>query len=192
MINDIVEKAKEYIKLLFENNSDGHDYNHTIRVYDLAKKIATKYDCNVLVVSLASLLHDVDDYKLFDTNNNENARKFMKSIDLDDNIIENVCNVINSISFSKNKDKVVDSIEAKIVQDADRLDAMGAIGIARTFAYGGGHNRSLKESLNHFDEKLLLLKERINTKEGKEIAEERHSFLIEYLNELRKETDNNL
>ena len=140
------------------------------------------------VVSLAALLHDVDDHKLFDHENNENAREFLSNSGVPNEKIEEICSVINSVSFSKNRGKKPETLEGKIVQDADRLDAMGAIGIARTFAFGGEHGRSIEESVMHFHEKLLLLKDEMNTEAGKEMAEQRHAFLVDFLEEYQQET----
>ncbi len=187
---EIIEDAKEYVKELFKDNSDGHDYDHTIRVYNNALKISKSYkDADIFIISLASLLHDADDYKLFNTVNNENAIKFLKSKNLDDLIINKICNVINEVSFTKNKDKTPSTIEGMIVQDADRLDAIGAIGIVRCFSYGAKNNRSYSSSLKHFDEKLLLLKDMMNTSKGKKIAEKRHKYMIEFLKEFSKELE---
>ena len=190
MIEEITEQAKEYINKLFQNNSDGHDAAHSIRVYTNARKIAKEYpECDLTVVSLAALLHDVDDHKLFDTANNMNARTFLKDRQVVDPIIERICEVINGVSFSKNRGSRRSTPEGKVVQDADRLDAMGAIGIARTFAYGGKVGRPLEDSLRHFDDKLLLLKDEMNTEVAKRIAENRHKYMEEFLAEYRDETD---
>lgn len=208
---NLVKNAIEYITDIFRNNADGHDLNHSLRVYKNAMNIAEVYpEADKLVISLAALLHDVDDHKLFQTENNENARRFLEKHIVEDvklqneekdrpgqihddseilgeSRIEKICTAINSVSFSKNKGLRPDSIEGCIVQDADRLDALGAIGIARTFAYGGKHGRSIEESAEHFYEKLLLLKDQMNTEEAKRIAEERHKFLLQYIDELKKE-----
>lgn len=189
-MDKIIENAIEYIKKLFENNYDGHDSEHTIRVYKNALLISKDYpECDIETVSLAALLHDVDDYKIFNTRDNQNAREFLKKQNIDSDKIEKICEVINCVSFSKNKNESPKTLEGKIVQDADRLDAMGAIGIARTFAFGGKNGRELNSSVNHFYEKLLLLKDKMNTKTGKEIAKERHNFLKLYLDELNKELE---
>lgn len=184
----IIEDATEYIKELFKDNSDGHDFDHTMRVYNNAITISKSYEnVDLFLVSLASLLHDADDYKIFNTENNENARKFMKSQNLDNLVIDKICTIINEVSFSKNKDKTPSSLEGMIVQDADRLDAMGAIGIVRCFAYGAKMNRDFHTSLKHFDEKLLLLKDKMNTKVAKKMARERHEYMIQFLKEFNKE-----
>ena len=188
MDQEIIERAKEYIREIFKNNADGHDFNHSIRVYENARNIAAGYlACDLLVVSLAALLHDVDDHKLFSTENNQNARAFLQDQSLGQNKIERICTVINAVSFSKNRGKRPESLEGQIVQDADRLDAIGAIGIARTFAFGGKNGRSIESSLQHFHDKLLLLKDEMNTEEAKRIAEIRHSYMEGFLTEMQEE-----
>jgi uncharacterized protein len=184
----IVDSAKLYIETIFANDYSGHDVEHSLRVYNNAILIAEmEPHCNRLFISLAALLHDVDDHKLFHTENNYNARVFMTEHQMDSNAVEQICAIINGVSFSENRDIKPDTIEGKIVQDADRLDAIGAIGIARTFAYGGAHGRSIMDSLKHFDEKLLLLKNEMNTEEGKRIAEKRHDYIKTFLEEIRSE-----
>ena len=143
--------------------------------------------CDREVVALAALLHDTDDHKLFSNRNNANARRFLEENKIPPERITQICEVINSVSFSQNKDRRPETIEAKIVQDADRLDALGAIGIARTFAYGGKHGRPFEESVQHFSDKLLLLKDLMNTKTGRKLAEKRHVFLEIFLKELKEE-----
>ena len=177
-----------YIKALFEGSSDGHDADHSLRVFRNAMRISEGYpDADTDLIVLSSLLHDVDDHKLFNTENNSNARTFLKEHGISEDRIEEIVKIINSVSFSKNKGKTPETIEAKIVQDADRLDAMGAIGIARTFAYGGKKGRSLDDSVQHFHDKLLLLKDQLNTPEAREMAEERHEFMEQFLKELNEE-----
>ena len=188
MDQEIIERAKEYIREIFKNNADGHDFDHSIRVYENARNIAAGYPaCDRLVVSLAALLHDVDDHKLFSTENNQNARAFLQSQSVGQDEIERICAVINAVSFSKNRGKRPESLEGQIVQDADRLDAIGAIGIARTFAFGGKNGRSIESSLQHFHDKLLLLKDEMNTEEAKRIAEIRHSYMEGFLTEMQEE-----
>lgn len=192
MTNDniIIQNAKKYIKELFKNNTDGHDFNHSIRVYQNALTIMeTEQNCDHLVVSLASLLHDADDPKLFSSKHNENTIRFLKENNIPENKIKHICQTINSVSFSKNKDKKPDTIEGCIVQDADRLDAMGAIAIARTFAYGGHHKQSLQISVNHLYEKCIKLYDLLNTKRARELGEKRQQFLQNYLIELSDETN---
>ena len=184
----IISDAIDFVSNLLGNNSGGHDAAHSLRVYKNALEIAeNESGCDLLVVSLAALLHDVDDHKLFNNENNENAREFLARGGVSDELTEEICSVINSVSFSKNRGKRPETLEGKIVQDADRLDAMGAIGIARTFAYGGEHGRSIEESVMHFHEKLLLLKDEMNTESARRIAESRHAFLEEFLSHYYEE-----
>lgn len=143
--------------------------------------------CDRLIVSLAALLHDADDHKLFHTDNNENARRFLEGRVSADQT-KRICACINTVSFSRNRGNIPDTLEGKIVQDADRLDAMGAIGIARTFAYGGEQGRPLQDSVQHFHDKLLLLRDMMNTETGKQLAAKRHVFLELYLEKLDEET----
>lgn len=202
-----MEKIKEYVKDLLAKEYSGHDYYHCIRVYNNAMLICKDMDCDKELVSVASLLHDVDDAKLFDSKDYENARKILNDLNYEKDFIEKVINIIKDVSF-KGKDSVIpSSLEGKIVQDADRLDAIGAIGIARTFAYGGNHNRLIYDptvkpnlnmdynqyknsnnpTINHFYEKLLLLKDMMNLEKSKEIATHRHKFMEDYLKEFYDE-----
>lgn len=205
----IIEKAKSFVRDLLSKEGSGHGYDHVQRVLYNAEKILQTEEADPFVVRLAAILHDVDDYKLFpDHQNDENARAFLKEAGVDEETAEKVIACIDTISF-KGKDSVVpQTMEGKIVQDADRLDAIGAIGIARAFAYGGSQNRrlyddmllfrknpSFKEyrsgspsTIAHFYEKLLLLKDMMNTEKGKEIAEERHAYMLTFLDEFAKET----
>ncbi len=186
---EILMSAKNYIRKLFRDNADGHDAGHTLRVHAVAKEIADAYpESDRFVVELAALLHDADDHKLFHTENNANARSFLEEQGVNQKTVEQICAVISGVSFSKNREKVPETLEGKIVQDADRIDALGAIGIARTFAFGGRAGRSLTSSRDHFDEKLFLLKDRINTEEGRKIAEKRHAFMKAFIEEYDKET----
>lgn len=205
----VFDRAKEFAKGLFEGDSSGHDVYHTLRVHDLARTICSKEGGDMDIVRLAAILHDVDDCKLFGENGFANARRFMDSehIDLDDQMF--ICDIISEISF-KGKDSVrPSSLEGKIVQDADRMDAIGAIGIARAFAYGGSKGRAMhipgegpkegmseKEyfanqgtSVNHFYEKLLLLKDMMNTQTAKDMAQARHDYMVGFLDEFMAEWD---
>lgn len=207
----IIDDCITYISPLFKDDFSGHDLDHTLRVYNNALLILKKENQgDKEVVSLASLLHDVDDYKLFNTENNYNARYFLDSVNYPKNKIEDIINIINSISF-KGKDSVIpSSIEGKIVQDADRLDALGAIGIARAFSFGGVHKRKLydldnlnknkvlsfedykasnSDTLSHFYEKLLLLENMMNTKYGRKIAGKRTKFIKKYIKEFYLEIE---
>ena len=190
MNEKIIEAAKLYVHETFKDNSDGHDASHSLRVYRNALEIAEGYpQCNLMIIALSSLLHDVDDHKLFNTKGNMNARQFLKSQCIENDDIEQICGIINGVSFSKNRGAQPASIEGKIVQDADRIDALGAIGIARAFAYGGKAGRSMESSLQHFSDKLLLLKDKMNTEEARKIAESRHAYMEAFLTEFHKELE---
>ena len=189
-MDNIVEAAREYIAGLFRGNAGGHDAAHTLRVYRSAILIAEKEKSgDPETVALAALLHDADDHKLFHTENNRNARSFLASHGVDAEKTERIIAAVNSVSFSRNRGKRPDTIEGKIVQDADRLDAIGAVGIARTFAYGGEHGRGPDDSIAHFHEKLLLLKDEMNTETARRMAESRHAFLEQFLKEYEQETN---
>lgn len=209
--NEIVNKTVEFIKEKFYGEGSGHDYFHIDRVYRTSLYIAEREeDADKFIVSLAALLHDVDDWKFTDTNetNTSNIEKFLRSVNADDETIGKVCAIIKKVSFKGGVvDSTQDTIEGKIVQDADRLDAIGAIGIARTFAYGGSKNRLMYDpaikpktfktldevkdkndhTVNHFYEKLLKLKDLMNTKTGKELAQERHEYMENFLKQFYKE-----
>ncbi len=188
MNEPVIEKAQKYIRELFKGNSGGHDANHSLRVYSLAMRIAdTQPECDRTVVALAALLHDADDYKLFNTTDNANARAFLRNNGIDKKTADLICEAINGVSFSKNRTNAPSTIEGQIVQDADRLDALGAIGIARTFAFGGEHGRSIESTIEHFHQKLLLLKDGMNTPAAKAIAQERHAYLEEFLRRYKRE-----
>ena len=186
----ILDAAVRYVKDLFAENADGHGFAHTMRVYRTAMKLAdSEPAADRLIVSLGALLHDADDHKLFHTENNANARFFLETYGVSAETTEQVCSVINSVSFSKNRDKRPETPEGQIVQDADRLDAIGAVGIARTFAYGGKHGRPPEDSIAHFHEKLLLLKDLLNTEAAKDMAASRHAFMEQFLEEWNRETE---
>ena len=184
----VIDSAAAYVTGLFQNDSGGHDAEHTFRVRRLAMRLAdSEPDCDRTVVELAALLHDADDHKLFHTENNRNARVFLERNGVGADMADRICSVINSVSFSQNRGRSPDTLEGKIVQDADRLDAIGAIGIARTFAYGGEHGRPLSESVQHFREKLLLLRDMMNTGAAKAIAEKRHALMETFWEEFARE-----
>ena len=188
MMQSLTDAAMEYIRVLFAGNVDGHGSDHAARVYRNAMIIAdTEPTADRLIVALSAILHDADDHKLFQTENNGNARRFLEEQGMDPDVTERIVAAINSVSFSKNKGRKPETLEGRIVQDADRLDAIGAVGIARTFAFGGKHERSLESSIGHFYEKLLLLKELMNTAKAKELAETRHAFMEEFLREWKAE-----
>lgn len=186
---DVIAAAIEYVEEHFRGNAGGHDASHALRVYRTAMALAdTEPDCDRQIAALAALLHDADDHKLFQTADNANARSFLTSMGVESERIERICRAINAVSFSQNRGRRPDTPEGRVVQDADRLDALGAVGIARTFAYGGEHGRTMDSSIEHFHEKLLLLKDEMNTSAGRALAEERHAFLEAFLEEYSKET----
>lgn len=185
----LIQDAIQYIQELFCNDVGGHDASHTLRVYRNAMMIAKKEGgADLEIVALAALLHDADDHKLFQTKDNENARRFLASHATAPERVDQIIRDINAVSFSQNRGRRPETPEGRIVQDADRLDAIGAVGIARTFAYGGDHGRSLDSSIGHFHEKLLLLKDEINTETARSLAEERHAFMLEFLEKYQEET----
>ena len=174
MDDELIRRAETYAGELFASDAGGHDFGHTMRVYRTAMLLAdSEPGCDRTVTALAALLHDADDYKLFHTENNANARRFLAE---------------NAVSFSRNAGRRPDTPEGCIVQDADRLDALGAVGIARTFAFGGEHGRPMSESVQHFYDKLLRLRELMNTPAAAALAEERHAFLEAFLAQYYKET----
>ncbi len=186
---EIVAAAEEYVRKLFEADAGGHDAAHTLRVRRNAMRIAADAPgCDALVVELAALLHDADDHKLFHTADNANARAFLEREGLDPAYIDRICEAVNSVSFSRNRGRRPETIEGKIVQDADRLDAIGAVGVARCFAFGGEHARPMEESVRHFYDKLLLLKDELNTDGARALAAPRHAFLEAFLREYYEET----
>ena len=207
----LIEDTKTFLKQQLQDAEGGHDYFHTERVLNNAVKIAQGESCNLLVVQLGALLHDVADSKFHDGDESKGpqiAREFLQQQEVDEEVIEHVISIIENISFKGgNFNQKFKSIELDIVQDADRLDAIGAVGIARTFNYGGFKNRALynpeiapnfsmtKEeykksdspTINHFYEKLLLLKDKMNTETGKKIAQERHQFMELFLENFYEE-----
>lgn len=204
MNSQILSKAIEYVKTFFENDASGHDFYHTERVYKTAVKLAEKEGADIELTALAALLHDVDDRKLSpDTYGSfENAKRFMSENGVDGETQKSVIDIISKVSYTGNGSSAPDSLEGKCVQDADRLDAIGAVGIARAFAYGGSRGRRIYDpeilpadfgmsenstSLNHFYEKLFKLKDLMNTETAKEIATERDKFLHDFVDEFLKE-----
>lgn len=211
--SDIVEETIQFVKETLKNAEGGHDWFHIQRVFNNALLIAKDEKVDVLTVSLAALLHDIADAKFHDGDESigpKMAVEFLKSIKVDKKVVQHVVKIIENVSFKNSLDKKgnpFNSKELQVVQDADRLDALGAIGIARAFNYGGFKNRELynpdippklnltKEeykksnspTINHFYEKLLLLKDKMNTPTGKELAEKRHQFLLDYLEQFYSE-----
>ncbi len=207
----IVEKIKNEIKSQFEGEATGHDWHHIMRVFNLSKFIQSTEGGDLETIELAALLHDISDHK-FNGGKLDEGGKVAEEIlfrhGASKELIKNVRYIVDNISFKGAQvTSEMNSLEGKIVQDADRLDAIGAIGIARTFAYGGNRNQPIYEpsgeivmhdsfeayanaktsSINHFYEKLLLLKDRLNTKTGIELGEKRHAIMTEFLTEFHKE-----
>ncbi|MCD6576156.1 MAG: HD domain-containing protein [Nanoarchaeota archaeon] len=199
----IISKTKDFVKQKMYREESGHDWWHVYRVWKLAKKIAKEEKADTFVVELAALLHDLEDHKFVKKKQNL-AEKFLESLGVDEETISQVSYIINNISFSKNVLKKLKTKEAKVVQDADRIDALGAIGIARCFATGAKLGRPIHDpnikpkinlenykgsqtGINHFYEKLLQLEKLMNTKTGKRIAKERTKFMKQFLKEFFKE-----
>ena len=209
--NMLISNTIDYVKKELAGAEAGHDWWHIERVWKNARKIAATESVNLLIVELGALLHDIADAKFHDGDENigpAKARNFLASVGTDESIIYEVEMIIRHISFKGgNFNKTYTSKELDVVQDADRLDALGAIGIARAFQYGGFKNREIynpgipadltmdKETykkstaptINHFYEKLLLLKDRMNTNTGKQMAADRHSFMEQYLEQFYRE-----
>ena len=196
---DIISKTIAFVKEKLSNAEGGHDWFHIERVYKNSILIANEETCDLTVVKLGALLHDIADSKFHDgdeTVGPKTARTFLEHENVDEAIVDHVIKIIENISFKGgNFERNFSSIELNIVQDADRLDAIGAIGIARTFNYGGFKNRALYDpniapnTINHFYEKLLLLKDKMNTVSGKAIATERHRYMEGFLAQFYAEWD---
>jgi len=201
-ISEIIQKTGQFVESEFRTEGSGHDWFHIDRVRKMALLIGETEDCDLFVVEMAALLHDLDDWKLTTKTDSSKSEKWLDFIELDSEVASHILEIIEEVSFKgAGTDTPVKSIEAAIVQDADRLDAIGAIGIARTFAYGGHKSRLIYDpsinpvmhndfqeyknssapTINHFYEKLLLLKDRMNTKTAKIIAEQRHQFMSDFL-----------
>ncbi|NHM02330.1 HD domain-containing protein [Flavobacterium difficile] len=210
-MSSVLENTINFVKKQLEHAESGHNWFHMERVYNNALLIAKGEICNLEVVQLAALLHDIADSKFHEgdeTVGPKVARDFLVSEHVSEETIQHVVKIIENISFKGgNFEKKFTSKELEIVQDADRLDAIGAVGIARTFNYGGFKNREIynpdilpnlnmsKEeyknstapTINHFYEKLLLLKDKMNTETGKKIAQQRHEFMKTFLEQFYKE-----
>lgn len=208
---DIISKTITFVKQQLANTEGGHDWFHIERVYKNALLIAREEKCDLQIVQLAALLHDIADSKFHNGDESigpKTARNFLESENIAPKTISHIINIIENISFKGgNFDKNFHSVELDIVQDADRLDAIGAIGIARAFNYGGFKNRALYDpkiapntnmsveeykrsqapTINHFYEKLLLLKDKMNTQTGKQIAQQRHQFMQNFLSQFYAE-----
>ncbi|PTM59760.1 HD domain-containing protein [Desmospora activa] len=207
----LVQKTAHYVKEKMMGEESGHDWWHVQRVWLLAQKLAIEEGADRLVVELAALLHDIADWKFHDgdeTVGPATARAWLQSLQAPADVTDHVCRIIATLSF-KGAHVVtpMETLEGAVVQDADRLDAIGAIGIARTFAYGGyvgqaiyhpdippvlhqsaaEYKQKRSTSLNHFYEKLFLLKDRMNTPSARRIAEERHRYMVKYVQRLADE-----
>src|SRR5688572_8580646 len=208
---EILQNTINFVKEELQNAEGGHDWFHIERVYKNALLISESENVDKTVVALGALLHDIADSKFYNGDESVGPRKagqFLKSQNVSEEIIEQVLKIIENVSFKGgNKNQEFHSKELEVVQDADRLDALGAIGIARTFNYGGFKNRKLYDpeikpnlnmtpseykvsdapTINHFYEKLLLLKDRMNTETGRKVAEERHVFMETFLKQFYAE-----
>lgn len=206
--NQIIQHTMNFVKKSLEGAEGGHDWFHIERVYQNAKLIAKGETVDLFVVELGALLHDIADAKFHDGDETVGPRKaaqFLRSLQVPESIVRHIENIILHVSFKNSLDRdtedTFESEELKVIQDADRLDAIGAIGVARAFNYGGFKNRALYDpdikplidqdketykkstapTINHFYEKLFLLKDKMNTNTGKSLAEQRHQFMEQYL-----------
>ncbi len=210
---EIIDKTVEFVKNTLADAEGGHDRRHIYRVWKTAKHIAKTEQVDMFIVELWALLHDIADSKFHNGDEEigpKTARKYLESVHVEENTIAHVENIIRHISFKGGKiEQTFKSPELDVVQDADRLDALGAIGIARTFNYGGHKNREIynpdikpnlemtkeeykhnnEPTLNHFYEKLLLLKDKMNTKTGRKMAENRHIYMEQFLEEFYGERE---
>ncbi len=213
---EIINKTVEFVKETLKDAEWGHDWRHIYRVWKTAKHIAQTEKVDMLIVELWALLHDIADAKFYDGDDTVGPRKakeFLEGLGMNQYIVDHVEKIVKNVSFKGgNHQQKFTSAELDVVQDADRLDALWAIGIARTFNYGGHKSREIynpedkpklnmnKEeyyknewsSINHFYEKLLLLKDRMNTETGKKIAQHRHEYMEHYLEEFYKEREGEL
>lgn len=213
---DIITKTKNYVRETLSGEGSGHDWWHVYRVWKTAQTIGKEEGADMFVVELAALLHDIADWKFNDGDEDAGARTarvWLESLEVDTKVTDNVCEIISTSSFKGSGVKAsMKTLEGRVVQDADRLDAIGAIGIARTFAYGGFKNREIYDpdinpethesaeqykkntspTINHFYEKLLLLKDLMNTKTARKIAEGRHRYMEDYLKRFFEEWDGKL
>jgi uncharacterized protein len=207
----IIEQTAEYVQKSLEGEGTGHDWWHIYRVWRNAVYIGEREGADLFVVQLGALLHDIADWKFHggdETVGPKRAREWLEALHVKQDVVDCICEIIYNISFKGAGVKSrMRTKEGMVVQDADRLDAIGAIGIARVFSYGGHEGREIynpnikpqihktfeqyknskSSSINHFYEKLLLLKDLMNTKTASEIAEDRHNFMLRYLDEFFKE-----
>lgn len=207
---EIIQKTEHFILSKFSSEGSGHDWFHIDRVRKMALRIGLSEGCDLFQTEMAALLHDLDDWKLSgsDSHYPSGAGRWLDQMGLDKEASSHILRIIEDVSYmGAGTETPVRSVEAAVVQDADRLDAIGALGIARTFAYGGHKNRliydpsippvmhddfqaykaSTAPTINHFYEKLLLLKDRMNTETARIIAQERHQFMQDYLTQFFEE-----
>jgi len=214
---ETILKTRDFVEEKFRNEGSGHDWWHMYRVWKLAKHIAAREKgADMFIVELGALLHDIADWKFHDGDMEAGpkaARLWLKGLGIPEEVILKVEDIVRNVSFKgANVKQDMATIEGKIVSDADKLDAVGAIGIARTFAYGGAHDtpiydpdikpvlhqsfdeykNSTSHTINHFYEKLLLLKDKLYTDTARDIADHRHRFMEQYLDEFYKEWDGKL
>jgi len=207
---EIIQKTELYILAEFSSEGSGHDWFHINRVRNMALRIGQNEECDLFRIEMAALLHDLDDWKLTDSDSHYpiKAGRWLDEMGVSGEVSSQILRIIEDVSYmGAGTETPVRSVEASVVQDADRLDAIGALGIARTFAYGGHKNRliynpsippvmhsdfksykaSTAPTINHFYEKLLLLKDRMNTQTARMIAQERHQFMQDYLTQFLEE-----
>ena len=212
MENEILLTATEnFVKSVLEGDSSGHDWWHIHRVRKLALMIGKSEGADLFIVELAALLHDIDDWKLVESEGEkEKAKKWLLKCGIKDQVANRICEIIEGVSFKgAGVNTSTNDLECKVLQDADRLDAIGAIGIARTFAYGGSRGRGIYDpeippelhidfenykkstapTINHFYEKLLLLKDQMQTTMGRTLAKQRHNFMLRFLDQFFTEWD---
>jgi len=203
-----LSQTAEYIKKEFSNESTGHDWWHIVRVWNMAASLARAEGADLYITEMAALLHDLDDWKFNESDDPVRAIAWLNELNEEKEATEHIIEILKNVSYKgAGVDTPMQSNEGKCVQDADRLDALGAIGIARTFAYGGHkgneiYNPTVKpqmhqsfddyktkssHTINHFYEKLLLLKDRMNTETGKRLAQQRHAFMMVYLDQFYAE-----
>jgi uncharacterized protein len=208
---DVIAETEKMIKEKLNGEGSGHDWWHVLRVWKLAKRIGEEEKADTFIVQMGALLHDVADWKSNDGDleaGGRVSREWLLEVGVDKDTTEVIVDIVNNVSFKgAGVEDKMKSIEGKAVQDADRLDAMGAMGVGRVFTYGGHKGRAMYDpeetarpagdfeaykaagqtSINHFYEKLLLLKDRMNTETGRKLAEGRHKFMEEFLNEFYAE-----
>lgn len=201
----LIDRVAGEVRKRLEGAESGHDWWHIVRVWNMAKRLGQEEGAEMVIVELGALLHDIADWKFHagdDTAGPRIAREILEAAQASPNVVDRVVRIVETVSFKgAGVANAIDSLEGQVVQDADCLDAIGAIGVARTFAYGGHKNRVMYDpnekpvlhaskeaymkstgtTINHFYEKLLLLKDRMHTKAAREIAADRHAFLEEYL-----------